>query len=895
MGKNYVLIDGHGLAYRAFFALPQTLTTTEGQPTNAVYGFMNMLFKVMTEEEPDAVIVALDGPRAELKRTAEFPEYKAQRPPMPDELRSQISLIVELLEALGIPVVQLEGYEADDIIGTLSKKISDSEGQAVIVTGDRDALQLVGERVKVLLTEKGISEVKAYGVEKVIKKYGVPPEKIPDIVGLKGDPSDNIPGVPGIGDKGAQELISKFGSLEDLYENLDKIGGAKRRESIENNREMAFLSRKLAVIDRCVPIDVDLDSLRLGQWDKESVIDKMDSLEFKSLIKRFLEFTKEADHEDRTTAKETVEFEILDGTDPECRKEFQKALENEIHISVSGKTENKGYCDIQIESIAFFSGDKAIVIPFDEDDEQSIGFVKKVLSSHNEKVVHDGKGIIEALSKKGIEFSNLGFDTAIAAYLLNPSLGTYHLWNLWENNVGKRLAVRGRQYPEPEQASLLDVNQVQDVTRTASEAVNIYYLRKPLCQKLQQDAMLDLFKDIEMPLMLVLADMEKNGVAVDADILKSLSAEAQSSLEALEKEIFELVGHEFNVGSPKQLGEVLFEELGLPPVKKTKTGYSTDSSVLETLKPYHPVAEKIIEHREISKLKSTYFDVLPQLICPATGRIHCSFNQTATATGRISSSNPNLQNIPVRTELGKKIRRAFIPGEEGWKLLVADYSQIELRVLAHMSEDSLLLEAFARDADIHTETAASLFGVSTDQVTPELRRMAKVVNFGVVYGMGFYGLSSRMGMSREDAMEYINRYFQKYEGVKRYRERCIQEAAEKGYTETLLGRRRYVKELSSSNKQTRELGERLAINTPLQGTAADIIKKAMVDVSAELKMRKLKSRMILQIHDELIFEVSPDEAEELKDMVSSLMSSVLDLRVPLKVDLGIYDNWGEAK
>ncbi len=895
MSKNYVLLDGHGLAYRAFFALPQTLTTTEGQVTNAVYGFMNMLFKVLEEEKPDAVIVALDGPRAELKRTAEFPGYKAQRPPMPDNLRSQISLIVNLLDALGIPVVQIEGYEADDIIGTLSKKISDSGHEATIVTGDRDALQLVGERVKVLLTEKGISEVKTYGVKEVIEKYGVAPRSIPDIVGLKGDSSDDIPGVPGIGEKGARELIKEFGSLENLYSNLDRVTGAKRRESIEKNRDLAFLSKKLAVIDTKVPIEIDLESLRLGQWDKDRVIEMMSSLEFKSLIKRFLQFAGESQSETASHGEECIECRILDGYDPESREDFLRASGKASHIGISGRITNSGYCDVEIESIAFSSRDDVIVVSLKKGDELNIDFVKKVLASQNEKVVHDGKGIIEALKKRGLEIANLSFDSAIAAYLENPSLGTYPLWNVWEGAVGKSLIIKGKERGTPEQASLLGEDKKDEEYLLASEAATIYYLKEPLLKKLQSDGMLDLFRDIEMPLMQVLIEMEENGVAVDVDIIKDLSMEAQSSLDAIQKEIFELVGHEFNIGSPKQLAEVLFDELGLPPLKKTKTGYSTDSSVLEALKAYHPVAEKIIEYRELSKLKSTYFDVLPQLICPATGRIHCSFNQTATATGRISSSNPNLQNIPVRTELGKKIRSAFVPGEKGWKLLVADYSQIELRVLAHMSEDPLLLDAFARDADIHAETASSLFGVPPEQVTPELRRMAKIVNFGVVYGMGFYGLSSRMGMSREEAMEYINRYFDKYKGVKRYREKCIKEAREKGYTETLLGRRRYVKELASSNRQTKELGERLAINTPLQGTAADIIKKAMVDVFAEMKRRKLKSKMILQIHDELIFETAPDETEELLGLVSSLMSSVFELRVPLKVDIGIHDNWGEAK
>jgi DNA polymerase-1 len=516
--------------------------------------------------------------------------------------------------------------------------------------------------------------------------------------------------------------------------------------------------------------------------------------------------------------------------------------------------------------------------------------------------LHDGKATLEALDRCGISARSVTFDTAIAAYLENPSLGTYNLADIWERNLGGSIRIEGMEEvaTAPEQPSLLDTlgkraHQGVEEAQAAVDAARVFHLKPVLEEKLHSLQMRDLASDIELPLMKVLKDMEARGVGLDPEILNSMSREAAAVLSRLEADIYGLAGREFNIGSTRQLAQVLFTELGLPSSKKTKTGYSTDISVLESLRGEHEIAGKIIEYREYSKLKSTYFDVLPSLICARTGRLHCTFNQTSTSTGRISSSGPNLQNIPVRTDVGRKIRTAFVAAKEGWKLLVADYSQIELRVLAHMSRDQLLLEAFERDEDIHSETAARIFGVVPEQVTPEMRRMAKVVNFGIVYGMGYFGLSSRLGISMEEATAYIETYFATYEGVREYRDTCIEQAARNGFSATLLGRRRLIPELASPNRQTRELGERLAVNTPLQGTAADIIKKAMVDVADTVVSGSLSSRMTMQIHDELILDVCPSEVEEVVDMVRDKMTGAVELAVPLKVDIGVFENWGQAK
>ncbi len=895
--RTVLLLDGHSLAYRAFFALPATMTTTGGQPTNAVFGFTSMLLKVLDEVRPDAVVVAFDGPRADLHRTREYPEYKAHRPTMPDELRSQMELIEHLLEHMKIPTVRAEGYEADDVLGTIAKKVSGEGEEAVIVTGDRDTLQLVDEGVRVLMTGKGITETVSFDRDAVEEKYGIPPEKLPDMAGLKGDTSDNIPGVPGIGEKGACALIQEYGTLEGLYENLDRISGAKRKSSLEANRDIAFLSRDLARLETDLPLEIDINEVEFGLWERHEVLDYLSALEFKTLALRFLDMFGEGLSAEEESHGGEVSYELVDNSDPRTLEDFLEEAQAAGAVGVAASLSGSGFCEVELTSLALATAGTVMLVS-SEEGEDAWRTAREILGSEEiEKWLHDAKGTLEALDKRKLETRAVSFDTVLAAYLENPSLGTYYLWDIWERNLGGRISIKGvsTRPAGGDQPSLLEAEDGDDGLDVATDAARVYHLKPVLEEKIHSVGMRPLYARIEMPLMEVLKDMEETGVALDADVLRELSGEAAAALAALQKEIYELAGREFNIGSPKQLAQVLFEDLAITPQKKTKTGYSTDSSVLEALKDDYPIAAKIVEFREYSKLKSTYFDVLPTLVCPDTARVHGTFNQTATSTGRISSSNPNLQNIPVRTDVGRRIRAAFVPGEPGWRMVVADYSQIELRVLAHMSADERLLDSFARDADIHSETAAEIFKVSAGEVTSEMRRMAKVVNFGVVYGMGYYGLSSRLGISMEEATRYIDTYFETYQGVRECRDKCIADATRLGYAETLFGRRRFIPELSSGSRHTRELGERLAINTPLQGTAADIIKKAMVEVSGALGTRGMKARLTLQIHDELMFEAPPEELDELTGMVRECMMGAADLLVPLSVDIGVFNHWGEAK
>ncbi|MBU4173682.1 MAG: DNA polymerase I [Actinobacteria bacterium] len=892
--RKVLLIDGHSLAYRAFYALPETMTTADGQPTNAVFGFTSMLLKVIDEKKPDAVIVAFDISRKDLKRTHEYPEYKAHRPPMPDELGTQISMIGELLEHMRIPAVRAQGHEADDVLGTLADEVAGRGDEAIIVTGDRDTLQLVRDGVTVLMTGKGITETREYDRGAVQEEYGVPPEKLPEIAGLKGDSSDNIPGVPGIGIKGASALIGKYGSLENLYDHLEEITGPKRKLSLEENREQAFLSRRLATIEKAVPVRLDVGEVELETWDADEVLEYLSSLQFKRLARKFAMMYGEESGPHVRGSGEELPYTAVPG-DRKSLKEFLSGARDAGEVAVAISLSGEGYCDLRLEGAAIATGN-AVLVAAGSDDEPAMDVVGDILRSPEiEKWFHGAKEALEALDKKKMTVRGVAFDTKVAAYLKNPSLGKYALEDIWERNVGATVLVDGESVRVREQESLLAPDEGEERLRLASEAARIFNLKRVIERDITDLGMARLFRDIEMPLILVLKGMEETGVALDAEVVERLADEAGLALVELKEDIHRLAGHEFNVSSTRQLGRVLFEEMGIPPVRKTKAGFSTDSTVLRSLKDEWEIAGKVIAFRENAKLKSTYYDTLPRLVCPESGRIHCSFNQTATSTGRISSSNPNLQNIPVRTDDGRRIRKAFVPGGPGWKMLVADYSQIELRVLAHMSGDERMIGAFASGADIHRQTAAEIFGVEEGDVTDDMRRKAKVVNFGIIYGMGRYGLSSRMGISVERATEYIEAYFIRYDGVREYRERCVAEAEEKGYAETLLGRRRLLPELASPKRHTRELGERLAVNTPIQGTAADIIKKAMNDVASAMGEDGFQSRMIMQIHDELVFDVAPGEGDELSTLVVGLMAGVLDLRVALKVEAGLFDNWGQAK
>ena len=644
-----------------------------------------------------------------------------------------------------------------------------------------------------------------------------------------------------------------------------------------------------------MPVRLDVGEVELGTWDVDEVIEYLSSLQFKRLARRFAMMYGEESRSNVRGSGEELSYTAVDPGDRKSLEEFllgaREAGEVAVAISLSGE----GYCDLRLEGIAIATG-SAVLVAAGAGDEPTMDVVGDVLRSLKiEKWFHGAKEALEALDKQNMTVRGVAFDTEVAAYLKNPSLGKYALEDIWERNVGATVLVDGESVRVREQESLLALDEGEDRLRLATEAARIFNLKRVIEMDITDLGMAKLFRDIEMPLIPVLKGMEETGVALDSEAVERLADEAGLAMVELEEEIHRLAGHEFNVSSTRQLGRVLFEEMGIPPVRKTKTGYSTDSMVLRSLEDEWEIAGKVIAYRENAKLKSTYYDALPRLVCPESGRIHCSFNQTATSTGRISSSKPNLQNIPVRTDDGRRIRKAFVPGRPGWKMLVADYSQIELRVLAHMSGDKRMIGAFTSGADIHRQTAAEIFGVEEGDVTDDMRRKAKVVNFGIIYGMGRYGLSSRMGISVERATEYIQAYFIRYDGVREYRERCIAEAEEKGYAETLLGRRRLIPELGSPKRHIRELGERLAVNTPIQGTAADIIKKAMNDVASAMGEGGYQSRMIMQIHDELVFDVAPGEGDELSTLVVRLMAGVLDLRVALKVEAGMFDNWGQAK
>ena len=896
--RKVLLLDGHSLAYRAFFALPDTIATTKGQVTNAVYGFVNMLLKVVADEEPDSVVATFDGPLRKTLRYKEYPEYKAGRPPMPDTLRSQIGLIKEILEAMGIPCICVEGYEADDLIGTLARRVEEEGSRALIITGDRDMLQLVDDSVTVLLNRKGISEMDKYDEDAVEEKYGVPPDKLVDIVSLKGDSSDNIPGVPGIGEKGARSLIQEFGTLENLLEHKEKVKNKRQKEALKDHQDQAILSKKLATIVKEVECELDLPKVSLGNWDTKRVLELFEELEFNTLATRFLRFAGEEAPGVSGAKALTREFKIESGERIKVWERLIKRCEKGGHLGIRVAISGEGFCDARVVKAAIAYEDRVILVPGylfqgHEGDGEPFECLKMILEDENiSKSLYQAKAAYLALKKIGILTRGVELDPEVAAYVLDPTRNSYPLQSLAAKFLGEDIVVSGEVAQQP---TFEDAEVAIDDSTLVQEAASVYLLTRAIQGSLEREGLSKLYQEVEHPLMWVLAHMEENGVVVDSGKLEVLSNEAGEAIAKLEKGIYKEAGHDFNINSTKQLGKVLFEEMGIPPIKRIKTGYSTDASVLEELKSDHPIAGMIVSYRELTKLRSTYRNALPRLICARTGRVHCSFNQAATATGRLSSSNPNLQNIPVRTDFGKKIRDAFIPRHEDWEMLVADYSQIELRVLAHMSGDENLLDAFARGEDIHRDTASKIFSAKPSEVTAQERRVAKMVNFGVVYGMSSYGLSRRLGISTEDAAEFIHAYFKQYSQVAEYIEQCKKSGLERGYAETILGRRRNLPELKSRNRRIKELGERLAVNTPLQGSAADIIKLAMISIAREMEEKQCRSLMTLQVHDELVFEVAPGENKVMSELVARQMSGAYKLEVELKVDLSLGPNWGSAK
>src|SRR5215203_2023868 len=825
------LIDGYSLLYRAFYALPQSIATTSGLPTNALYGFTSMVLKLLDSEEEVGIGVVWDSGKPAFRMEI-FPEYKAHRSAMPEELKVQLDHLDEILEAMNIPAIRAKGFEADDALATLSKSVPE-DVELFIVTGDQDAMQLVDGRVKVLRTTRGVSETRTYGREEVIEEYGVTPEQIPDYKALVGDPSDNIPGVRGIGPKGAASLLQEFGSVAGVYENLEKIPAKGTRQKLEEGRESAFVSLELARMRFDVPVEFDKEALRFEGVSPQSRDVLLRRYEFRSLEPRF------------------AELPVVGG------EELPPA--ERLVVRLSGDVVEPSFEPAAAAPV----GDGRWCAAVAQDEVRvSDGLPDRPLR------VHDAK-------KLGVRGAH--FDTFLAAYLVKPGLGSYDLDAL---SSERGLAEVEVNHDDPA---------IRDAARRAAV---IQALSPELNGELEEMGLARLYYDVELPLAHVLGEIERLGMPVDTRTLEEVGEEIEARVAELEQMIYEDVGHPFNIGSPKQLGEVLFEELSLPPVRKTKTGYSTDAKVLQQLAIEHPVAERVIAYRELTKLRGTYIEGLLKLIGD-DGRIHTTLNQTTTATGRISSDSPNLQNIPVRTELGARIRDAFT-ASPGRRLVVADYSQIELRILAHMTGEPALVESFTRGEDIHTRTASEVFDVRIGSVTPELRRRAKMVNFGILYGISGFGLASRLGnVHPAEADRYIRRYFERYPKVTEFMRETLEEAEELGYATTLFGRRRYVPELRSSNKNVRKLGERIAFNARVQGTAADIIKVAMVDLAPRL--RSLGADMIMQVHDELVFDVDEDRVEMVGALAADRMVAAYDLEPPLEVEVKAGERWGRVE
>ncbi|MDE2060162.1 MAG: DNA polymerase I [candidate division NC10 bacterium] len=868
--RSLYLIDGSSYLFRAYHALPP-LTNSEGVPTGAIYGFTNMLLKIIRDEHPEAMVVVFDsaGPT---ERHTRYADYKANRGQMPDDLSRQLPYIHRIVEAMRIPLLMQQGQEADDLIGSLARQAEAQDFHVTIVTGDKDMLQLIGPEIRVYDSMKE----KVYGEPEVLERFGVPPGQVVEVMGLMGDPIDNIPGVRGIGEKTARSLIQQFGSIEEMITRLHEIKSVKVREILRSQVEQARLSRDLARLRTDLQVSVDLGQVALREPDNAALQALFRELGFTGLQRAFTP----------VTSRGSLRMVVIDRED-EIGETVKELLDSDS-VAIAVARNGSGSGDGTLYGLAFCKEPDVALCCFPEAMTDSyLERLRPVLAGEKPmKIGHDLKRIMTAIGKKGVALRGLSFDAMVASYLLNPNRSDHSLATL----VFELLGVKCEQGSEAKGGN--DGREMA-MRRAAEEAHLVWQLKEALLPKLEQSGLLSLFKTIEMPLIEVLASMEEVGFSVDADQLGELGKELESQLSQIESRIFALAGEHFNINSPKQLADVLFQRLKLQPLKRTKTGYSTNVEVLQRLAMTHELPAEVLNYRSLAKLKSTYVDVLLRLADRAGGRIHTSFNQTVTATGRLSSSEPNLQNIPVRTEVGRRIRQAFIVSK-GHRLLSADYSQIELRILAHLSQDQALIAAFTAGADVHRSTAAEIFGVQPEEVTAEMRRRAKVINFGIVYGMSPFGLASELDIPQEEAALYIDRYFQIYHGVKLFIDQTIREAGELGFVSTLWGRRRAIPELRSSDQTVRQLGERLAVNTPIQGSAADLIKVAMIAIFRRLRSERLGTRMILQIHDELLFEVPEAELEVAKQVAIEEMERAAALCIPLKVDLGVGVNWAEA-
>lgn len=882
MSEKIVLIDGHSILNRAFYGLPD-LTNSEGLHTNAVYGFLNILFRTLEEEQPQYLAVAFDV-HAPTFRHQMYADYKGTRKPMPSELREQVPMLKEVLRAMDIELVEKAGYEADDILGTLAERCEKEGMEVTVVSGDRDILQLASDRIMIRMpkTVRGKTTIENYHAKEVLERYQVEPKQIIELKALMGDTSDNIPGIPGVGEKTATKLIVEYGSIENAYVHVEEIRPNKAKESLKNNYDLAVMSKKLATIDTQAPVECDLEHAKIRNLYTEEAYEMFRRLDFKNLLGRF----------DSAAVKEQDSLFIRVETDLEEAEALlkQAAVQPAVGLELLESTAH----EILGLAVAWEKDGEPEVCYIPASETVTVGFLKEKteeLFAAVEKVcVMDIKKLLKNV--KNIRPEQV-FDAGIAAYLLNPLKNTYTYDDLAKEYLQVYL---------PSTEEIFDTAKLPDLSAVSDElagcyagnmAYAVYRVREIMEQRLEAEGMSRLYQEIEIPLAFTLADMEDAGIRVEAEELKAYGERLQVRIGELEEKIYQEAGETFNINSPKQLGVILFEKLQLPGGRKTKSGYSTAADVLEKLAPDHPIVSDILEYRQLAKLKSTYADGLSAFIGP-DGRIHSTFNQTITATGRISSTEPNLQNIPVRMELGRLIRKVFLPAD-GCVFIDADYSQIELRVLAHMSGDEKLIAAYRQAEDIHRITASEVFHVPFDEVTPLQRRNAKAVNFGIVYGISSFGLSQDLSISRKEAQQYIEKYFETYPGIKGFLDGCVEQAKEQGYSVTMFGRRRPVPELKSRNFMQRSFGERVAMNAPIQGTAADIIKIAMIRVNERLKREQLRARLLLQVHDELLIEAPLEEVDQVQRILEEEMTHAADLKVKLEIDMHTGNSWYEAK
>ena len=889
------------------------LTTPDGKYTNAVYGFLAIMFKVMDDINPDYMAVAFDL-KAPTARHKMYAGYKATRHAMPEELVEQMPIIKDILRKMNITIIEKEGYEADDILGTLSKRAEKEGMEVTIVSGDRDTFQLASKNIKIRIprTKMGKTETDIFDEDKVIETYGVTPKQMIEVKGLMGDTSDNIPGVPGVGEKTALNLIKEYGSIDKLYKTIDESPNAvkgKLREKLVENKDVAILSRTLGTINLEVPLDEKISDLKLVEWNNSEVLSTFKELKFNRFIDRFSDRLGSGTSSVLESKDINELFKIVDITDKSAIKditdEIKKSKKFIFMIAKTNDEESEQIIHKNIHRISVYNEEKNTVYDIKIDNDQLKSYFKEIFESNEiQKFGHNLCEDYVILRQNGITTQNMYYDAGIAGYDLNQTMGNYSIENLAEVYLHIDTNEYLDKYMQDDKKNMqinlfqMDENseQAEDNERhiNAFKTYLIYKLYNATIEKMNELNLMSLFNEIEMPLVEVLGEMQFAGMKVDKDELVEFGDELKAKLDGLKNDIYELSGTEFNINSPKQLGEVLFEKLKLHVYKKTKSGYSTDVDVLEKLRDDHPVIEKILEYRSLTKLNSTYVEGLIPYINSKTGRIHSYFHQTITATGRISSTEPNLQNIPTREELGKQLRKVFKP-ENGYIYIDADYSQIELRILAHISQDKHMLEAFRNGEDIHKQAASKVLGIPIDEVTKEQRSRAKAVNFGIVYGISDFGLAEQIGVSRKDAKEYIEQYLEKYSGIKKFMDDVVKDAKEKGYVETLFHRRRYIPELTSKNYMVRQFGTRVAMNTPIQGTAADIMKIAMIEIYNKLREEKLDAKIVLQVHDELIIECKIEEKEKVKEILQNGMENAAKLSIPLKAEVSEATNWYEAK